>query len=148
MINRFDLMHDSLKYFSISILKKSFPIKTTTEYKVWQATGERTYKNVYFWEYFDVNTKKLVYTQNDAYTVCQALFNDWFISMFYRYGQIDISGREIGHWIIFADNFYIFFFYLGFVSRTFTNHRTAREGGGYSINSSLPLPPASQALRR
>ena len=40
-----------------------------------------------------------------------------------------------------------FFFYLRFVSRTFTNHRTAREGGGHSINSSLPLLPASQALR-
>ena len=39
-----------------------------------------------------------------------------------------------------------FFFHLGFVSQTFTNHRTAREGGGHSINS-LPLPPASQALR-
>ena len=40
-----------------------------------------------------------------------------------------------------------FFFYLSFVSRTFTNHWTAREGGGHSINSSLPLPPASQTLR-
>ena len=41
----------------------------------------------------------------------------------------------------------IFFFYLGFLSRTFTNHRTAGEGGGHFSNSSLPLPPASQALR-
>ena len=41
----------------------------------------------------------------------------------------------------------IYFFYLGFVSRTFTNYRTAREGGGHSISSSLPLPPASQTLR-
>ena len=40
-----------------------------------------------------------------------------------------------------------FFFYLRFVSRTFTNHRTAREGGGHFINSSLPLLTASQALR-
>ena len=40
-----------------------------------------------------------------------------------------------------------FFFYVGFLSRTFTNHRTAGEGGGYFINSSLPLPPASQTLR-
>ena len=39
-----------------------------------------------------------------------------------------------------------FFFHLGFLSRTFTNHRTAREGGGYFFNSSLPLPPASQTL--
>ena len=40
-----------------------------------------------------------------------------------------------------------FFFYLGFLSRTFTIHGTAGEGGGYLFNSSLPLPPASQALR-
>ena len=42
---------------------------------------------------------------------------------------------------------FFFFFYLGFVSRTFMNHRTAREEGGHSINSPLPLPPASQTLR-
>ena len=40
-----------------------------------------------------------------------------------------------------------FFFYLGFLSRTFTIHRTAGEGGGYLFNSSLPLAPASQTLR-
>ena len=39
-----------------------------------------------------------------------------------------------------------FFFYLGFLSRTFTIHRTAGEVGGYFFNSSLPLPPASQTL--
>ena len=43
--------------------------------------------------------------------------------------------------------FSFYFFYLGFVSRTLKNHRTAREGIGHSINSSLPLPPASQKLR-
>ena len=36
-----------------------------------------------------------------------------------------------------------FFFYLGFLSRTFTNHWTAGEGRGHFLNSSLPLPPAS-----
>ena len=41
-----------------------------------------------------------------------------------------------------------FLFYLGFVSRTLTNHRTAREGGGYFINSFLQLPPALQTLRQ
>ena len=40
-----------------------------------------------------------------------------------------------------------FFFYLGFLSRTFTNHWTAGEGRGHFFNSSLPLPPASQTLR-
>ena len=43
--------------------------------------------------------------------------------------------------------FFFFFLYLGFLSRTFTIHGTAGEGGGYLFNSSLPLPPASQALR-
>ena len=38
-----------------------------------------------------------------------------------------------------------FFFLSGF---SFTNiHRTAGEGGGYLLDSSLPLPPASQTLR-
>ena len=40
-----------------------------------------------------------------------------------------------------------FFFYLGFLSRTFTNHRTAGKGGGHFLNSSLSSPPASQILR-
>ena len=46
----------------------------------------------------------------------------------------------------FVTNFF-FFFYLGFLSRTFTIHETAGEGGGYLFNSSLPLRPASQTLR-
>ena len=37
----------------------------------------------------------------------------------------------------------LFFFCVGFFSQTFTNHRTAGEGGGHFFNSSLPLPPAS-----
>ena len=41
----------------------------------------------------------------------------------------------------------VFFFYLGFLSRTFSNHRTAGEGGGHFFDSSLPLPPASRTLR-
>ena len=39
-----------------------------------------------------------------------------------------------------------FFFYLGFLSRTFTNHRTAGEGEGHFFNSSLLLQPDSQTL--
>ena len=41
----------------------------------------------------------------------------------------------------------VFFFYLGFLSQTLTNHRTAGEEGGHFFNSS-PLLPASQILRR
>ena len=40
-----------------------------------------------------------------------------------------------------------FFFYLGFLSRIFTIHGTAGEGGAYLFNSSLPLPHASKTLR-
>ena len=43
--------------------------------------------------------------------------------------------------------FFLFFFNWGFLSRPFTNHRTAGEGGGHFFNSLLPLPPASRALR-
>ena len=39
----------------------------------------------------------------------------------------------------------VFFFPSGFLSRTFTNHRTAGEG--HFFNSSQPLPPASQTCR-
>ena len=38
----------------------------------------------------------------------------------------------------------VFFFYLGFLSWTFTIRRTAEEKGGYLFNSPLPLSPASQ----
>ena len=41
----------------------------------------------------------------------------------------------------------LFFFYLDFLSQTFTNHRTAGEEAGRLFNSSLPLPLASQTLR-
>ena len=39
------------------------------------------------------------------------------------------------------------FFYLGFLSRTFTIYRIAGKGGGSFYDSCLPLPPASQTLR-
>ena len=39
------------------------------------------------------------------------------------------------------------FFYLDFISRTFTIHRAARDRGGHCFKSSLPLLPASLTLR-
>ena len=39
------------------------------------------------------------------------------------------------------------FFLSRFFSQSFTNHRTAGEGGGHFFNSSLPFPPASQTRR-
>ena len=44
------------------------------------------------------------------------------------------------------ENKYLFF-YLGFLSGTFTIHRTAGEGGDRLFKPSLPLPHASQTLR-
>ena len=41
----------------------------------------------------------------------------------------------------------LFFFYLGFLSRTFTNHWTVGEGGGHFFNSSRPLLPTLRTLR-
>ena len=38
----------------------------------------------------------------------------------------------------------VFFLFLGFLSRTFTFHRTAGKGEGYLFNSSILIPPASQ----
>ena len=50
--------------------------------------------------------------------------------------------------IIFFFCFVLFcFFYLAFLSRLFTIHRTAGERGGYLIFFFLPLPPASQTRR-
>ena len=40
-----------------------------------------------------------------------------------------------------------FFFYLGFLSQAFTNHRTAGKGGGHFCNSSLALLLPSETLR-
>ena len=40
-----------------------------------------------------------------------------------------------------------FFFYVGFLSQTFTINRTAGEGGGYLFNSSRISRPTSQTLR-
>ena len=39
----------------------------------------------------------------------------------------------VRHALHFHSHFVLFFFYLGFLSRTFTNHRTAGEGGGGAI---------------
>ena len=70
--------------------------------------------------------------------------------------KLEVFNRRLVEWSYFwiwswrkTKVFYesFFFFYLGFLSRTFTIHGTAWEGEGYLFNSSLPLPPASQALR-
>ena len=46
--------------------------------------------------------------------------------------------------LTFYSSVCVFFFFLGFLSRTFTFHRTAGKGEGYLFNSSVLLPPASR----
>ena len=50
----------------------------------------------------------------------------------------------VGDWLC---NKMLLFLYLGFLMQTFSNHRTAGEGGGCFFTSSLLLPCASQTLR-
>ena len=45
-------------------------------------------------------------------------------------------------WFV-RQNLHDIFFYLGLLSQTFTNHRPAGEGRGHFLNSSQPLPTAS-----
>ena len=45
--------------------------------------------------------------------------------------------------LTFYSSVCVFFFFLGFLSRTFTFHRTAGKGEGYLLNSSVLPPPAS-----
>ena len=57
------------------------------------------------------------------------------------------SGLLFPPFALNTERYGVFFFYLGFLSRTFTNRRTAEEGRRHFCNSSLPLPPASQTIR-
>ena len=44
--------------------------------------------------------------------------------------------------------FFVFVFYLAFLSQIFMNHRTAGEEEGFRLICILPLPPALQTLRQ
>ena len=46
--------------------------------------------------------------------------------------------------LTFYSSVCVFFFFLGFLSRTFTFHRIAGKGEGYLFNSSVLLQPASR----
>ena len=62
----------------------------------------------------------------------------------YTLGCVRSTHESCSHLKVFR----ISFFYLSFLSQiTFTNHRTAGEGGGHYLNSLLRLPTASQSLR-
>ena len=65
----------------------------------------------------------------------------------YGSGTIGVLPLAVGPKFAFLSAKFSFFFYLGFLSQTFTIRRKAGEWGGYFFNSPLPLPPASQTLR-
>ena len=55
--------------------------------------------------------------------------------------MLSISQRKIYIYL------FTLFFYLGFLSQPFTNHRATGEGRRHFFNPSLPLRPASPTLR-
>ena len=62
-----------------------------------------------------------------------------------EYGKSGCPSRVV-YCYCYREKDCLFFNFLGFLSRTFTIHRTAGEEGGYLFNFSRPLPPVSQAL--
>ena len=111
-----------------SLLKNCLSLAADHGLRVWSVTCDGTSKNLTmlkslgckFTNSFETVVTKFKHPTMDYYVYC----------------TLDACGM-----IFFS------FFYLGFLSRTFTIHGTAGEGGGYLFNSSLPLPPASRTLR-
>ena len=58
--------------------------------------------------------------------------------------KMNLKVRKLEAFNFIRNNLLVTFFLIEFPKQTFTIHKTAVEGGGYSFNSSLPLPPASQ----
>ena len=69
-------------------------------------------------------------------------YEDLFLSTFLK-KKLSISMRRFTRPI----QKYFLYFFLDFLSGTFTIHRTTGEGRGYLFNPSLPFPPASQTIR-
>ena len=55
-----------------------------------------------------------------------------------------LSNYTVMTWVPFQ--VFFFFFYLGFVSRTFTDHRTAREVGGHPLTPQYHFDPLYRHL--
>lgn len=56
---------------------------------------------------------------------------------------------NIAFWLLIGKSWWCFFlFYLGFLSRTVTNHLTVEEGEDHLFRSSLQCPPVSQTYRQ
>ena len=87
------------------------------------------------------------------------LMANLFLSCYERKRLLQTKKRDMRKAGIFSNIFRIiddlcsfsddelFFSIWVFFSRTFKNHRATRDGEGHFFNSSLHLPPTSQALR-
>ena len=103
--------HNLFKSTNISLLFRSFKMNYVINYKLFVFFFVHIYI-LYIWVLAGLFQRRLEYS---------------FI--------IGSSHRKVSFF------FFFFFFYLGFLSRTFTNHRTAGEGGGhYSHYHFYPLP--------
>ena len=83
------------------------------------------------WNMMDINVDTLHLSTN------YLIKNFWWCRQNWNHAKWKITWRNLQ-----SNNF----FYRGFLSRPFTNHRTAGKGGWHFFNSSLTLPPASQTL--
>ena len=103
----------------------------------WEVNLSLKFKNRFFLGYC-VKWKYILRQLLRAFHVRNAIFQFFFVFCLFQNLYV-VSISKLPH---------NFFFCVGFLSWTFTNHRTAGEGGGgHFFNSSLPLPPASQTLR-
>ena len=99
--------------------------------------------HIYFTPYFtyEVFSEVTIFYVNNPETIQRIKY----IKQQYKiYPTVLFFLRQTVFSLHFSD---FFFFYLGFLSQPFTNHRTTREGGEHFFNFSLPLSPASQTLR-
>ena len=103
-------------------------------------------------EFVSFKTSRTVTLHHNVYTLFS--INNTFISnacLKLAKNQANAKQYPEAELLLFENyshsSYALFFFCRGFLSRPFTNHRTAGEGGRHFFNSSLSLPPASQTLR-
>ena len=113
-------------------------------------------KRVDFWKLIN-NIITFIYWRVERDLKCHSIWIFWCYEYYYFYSKTwHINSREWRcdstlHYSttcsLFKSMASFFFYYLGFLSRTFPNHKTAGEWGGHFFHSSLPHPPTSQTIR-
>ena len=152
----------------MTVHHKTLPVLVTENYKVRNDLAPDIRKDVFGWKeipynllsesnYFTRRNVKLIYygllsinhlapqiwkLVPESVRVCKTLFE--FKTKMKSWYPDHCPCR---HYEFYISQLGCFFFYRSFLSRPFTNHRTAGEGGRHFFNSLLPLPPALQTLR-